>query len=83
MTAEEIKKKDSEYIMHTYGRFDISLTTEKARRSGTQTEKSMWTSRPGSASTAWDMEMRRSSVRSQNRRKSSCMRQISTTRSRW
>ena len=23
MTAEEIKKKDSEYIMHTYGRFDI------------------------------------------------------------
>ena len=25
MTAEEIKKKDSEYIMHTYGRFDIVL----------------------------------------------------------
>lgn len=23
MTAEDIKKKDSEYIMHTYGRFDI------------------------------------------------------------
>ena len=47
MTAEEIKKKDSEYIMHTYGRFDIALTTEKARRSGMQTEKNMWTSRPG------------------------------------
>ena len=25
MTAKEIKKKDSEYIMHTYGRFDIVL----------------------------------------------------------
>ena len=82
MTAEEIKKKDSEYIMHTYGRFDIVLDHGKGATLW-DAEKSMWTSRPGSASTAWDMEMRRSSVRSQNRRKSSCMRQISTTRSRW
>ena len=29
MTAEEIKKKDSEYIMHTYGRFDIVLDQGK------------------------------------------------------
>ena len=34
MTAEEIKKKDSEYIMHTYGRFDIVLDHGKIIEDG-------------------------------------------------
>lgn len=42
MTAEEIKKKDSEYIMHTYGRFDIVLDHGKGATLWMRTEKSTW-----------------------------------------
>ena len=38
MTAEEIKKKDSEYIMHTYGRFDIVLDHGNVVERGTHEE---------------------------------------------
>ncbi|MEI3164621.1 MAG: hypothetical protein V8S37_02085 [Lachnospiraceae bacterium] len=42
MTAEEIKKKDSEYIMHTYGRFDIVLDHGKGATLWDADGKSTW-----------------------------------------
>lgn len=42
MTAEEIKKKDSEYIMHIIRTVDIVIDHGKGATSGMPTEKSTW-----------------------------------------
>ena len=48
MTAEEIKKKDSEYIMHTYGRFDIVLDHGKGATLWDADGKEYWSRRASS-----------------------------------
>ena len=34
MTAKEIMEKDSQFLMHTYGRFEVVLDQGKARHCG-------------------------------------------------